>query len=119
MGDRGLLTALFQNLIGNAIKFRSDLPPVTSRSPRRRRTDEFVLSVEDNGIGIDDRVRRPDLRDLPAAARAGGYPGTGIGLAMCQQDRRVPRRTDLARLGVLAGESVLLHSSGSREGDPQ
>ena len=63
-----LLTSLFQNLIGNAIKFRGDRPPVVTISAARQDDGIWLFSVADNGIGIEPRVRRPHLRDLPAPA---------------------------------------------------
>jgi hypothetical protein len=83
-GDRSLLTALFQNLLGNSMKFRSESAPVVTISAHPD-GDEVTVSVADNGIGIDekyaDRIfvifQRLHGRDL--------YDGTGIGLAMCRK----------------------------------
>ncbi|MCA2228033.1 sensor histidine kinase [Nonomuraea aurantiaca] len=84
VGNRGQLTQLFQNLVENAIKFRSDLPPrVHIGVQRAGRMWEF--SCSDNGIGVDakyaDRIflifQRLHPRDV--------YPGTGIGLALCRK----------------------------------
>ncbi len=75
--------------------------------PRRRRRVRIDGPPRRRALGVPvhgqrhrhrSRVRRPDLRDLPAAAPQGRTtPGTGIGLAMCREDRRVPRRAHLAR----------------------
>jgi light-regulated signal transduction histidine kinase (bacteriophytochrome) len=84
VGNRGQLTQLFQNLIENAVKFRSDLPPRVHIGVKRAgRMWEF--SCSDNGIGVDakyaDRIflifQRLHARDV--------YPGTGIGLALCRK----------------------------------
>ncbi len=83
-GNRLLLTQLFQNLIGNAIKFRSEEPPVIHIGVRRDGS-VWEFSCSDNGIGIDtkyaDRIflifQRLHPRDV--------YPGTGIGLALCRK----------------------------------
>ncbi|MBM3176052.1 MAG: PAS domain S-box protein, partial [Chloroflexi bacterium] len=80
MGDDGQLVQVFQNLIHNAIKFRSQKPPVVHISAKRK-ADDWVFSVKDNGIGIDpqyfDRIfiifQRLHRED---------YPGTGIGLSI-------------------------------------
>ena len=61
---------LFQELIGNAVKFRG------GRRPRihvgaKEIDGEWVFSVQDNGIGIDPRIRRADFCHLPASAREG------------------------------------------------
>ncbi|GAA0407142.1 histidine kinase [Acrocarpospora corrugata] len=84
VGNHMLLTQLFQNLIGNAIKFRSDAAPVIHIGVRRDgKMWEFCCA--DNGIGVDqkyaDRIflifQRLHPRDV--------YPGTGIGLALCRK----------------------------------
>jgi signal transduction histidine kinase len=82
--DQSLLVGVFQNLIGNAIKFRGDVPPEISVGVR----DEgafWEFSVADNGIGIEpeyaDRIFVIFQRLHPKDA----YPGTGIGLAMCRK----------------------------------
>ena len=84
-GDPTLLTMLWQNLIGNALKFRGpDRPPRGPDHGRARRAGGGSR-VADNGIGIDPQYAEQDLRDLPAAALAGDYSGTGIGLALCKK----------------------------------
>jgi len=83
-GDASLLTLVFQNLIGNAIKFRSDAPPEI-RIAAERDGDRWLISCTDNGIGIDaayaDRVFVIFQRLHPKDE----YAGTGIGLAMCRK----------------------------------
>ncbi len=84
MADSTQLMQLFQNLIGNAIKFRSNQPPKIHVGASRLE-DEWLFSVQDNGIGIDpqfsDRIfiifQRLHTRDE--------YPGTGMGLAICKK----------------------------------
>jgi PAS domain S-box-containing protein len=82
--DSGQLTQLFQNLIGNAIKFRGKEPPRVHVSAQRR-AKEWEFSVQDNGIGIEpqhlDRIFVIFQRLHPASE----YPGTGIGLAICKK----------------------------------
>jgi two-component system, sensor histidine kinase and response regulator len=83
-GHRALLAVLFQNLIGNAIKFRGQRLPVI-RVSCSAGEEGWDLAVADNGIGIEpeyhDRVfglfQRLHTRDE--------YPGTGIGLATCKK----------------------------------
>lgn len=83
-GDPVQLGQLFQNLIGNALKFRGEDPPRVHVGAERRE-DEWVFEVRDNGIGIApeyaDRIwvifQRLHSRDE--------YPGTGIGLAICKK----------------------------------
>ncbi len=84
MADKTQLMQLFQNLIGNAIKFHSEQPPEIQIKAERLE-DEWLFSVKDNGIGIEpqfsDRIfvifQRLHTRDE--------YPGTGMGLAICKK----------------------------------
>jgi signal transduction histidine kinase len=82
--DAPLLVGVFQNLIGNAIKFRDEQPPEIAVSATDA-GDEWEFSVADNGIGIEpeyaDRIFVIFQRLHPKDA----YPGTGIGLAMCRK----------------------------------
>lgn len=78
------LMQLFQNLISNAIKYRSERTPRIDVSAVRQE-DEWVFSVRDNGIGIDPRYGRQIFGIFKRLHGAGRYPGTGIGLAICQK----------------------------------
>ncbi|MER5998966.1 ATP-binding protein [Nonomuraea angiospora] len=83
-GNRVQLTQLFQNLIENAIKFRSEAAPRIHIGATRS-GDMWEFSCSDNGIGVEpkyaDRIflifQRLHPRDV--------YPGTGIGLALCRK----------------------------------
>jgi light-regulated signal transduction histidine kinase (bacteriophytochrome) len=78
------LLQLFQNLIGNALKYRSEAAPVVGISAARQE-EMWRISVHDNGIGIaPEYVERIFglFRRLHTADR---YPGTGLGLAICQK----------------------------------
>ncbi|MHB8765719.1 MAG: sensor histidine kinase [Deferrisomatales bacterium] len=84
LADPGQLVQLFQNLVGNALKFRGEAPPEVHVSARAE-GPEWVVSVRDNGIGIDpeyfDRIFVVFQR-LHGPER---YPGTGIGLALAKK----------------------------------
>jgi signal transduction histidine kinase len=84
-GDRSLLTALLQNLIGNGIKFaRPDLAPrVTVRCERDG--DLYRFTVADNGIGIAPRHADRIFVIFQRLHPKEEYTGTGIGLAMCRK----------------------------------
>ena len=72
-GDPTLLAMVWQNLIGNAVKFRREgvAPRIVIECDQRVRGDEvdWIFTVSDNGIGIAAGVRRQGLRHLPAPAR--------------------------------------------------
>jgi signal transduction histidine kinase len=79
-----LLTGVFQNLISNAIKFRSEDPPHITVEARR--SDDFWLfSVTDNGIGIDPEYADRIFVIFQRLHNKTDYPGTGIGLAMSRK----------------------------------
>jgi PAS domain S-box-containing protein len=82
LGDRVQLVQLLQNLIANAVKFRGDAPPEVHVSAKRK-DNEWVFSVADNGIGIDPE-RTPEIFKLFHRLHP-ELPGTGIGLALCQR----------------------------------
>lgn len=78
-GDEVLLVELFQNLIGNAIKFRSERPLEIEVRGEDNKT-EWLFSVKDNGIGIPS-AEIPNLFNIFYQIQRGKYPGAGIGLS--------------------------------------
>ncbi|MCA1829218.1 MAG: ATP-binding protein [Myxococcales bacterium] len=84
IGDRIQLTQLLQNLIANALKFRSENVPPRIRIAGALEGDGFHLRVSDNGIGIEERYHK---RIFVVFQRLNPkkYPGTGIGLSICQR----------------------------------
>ena len=84
VGDRTLLVALFQNLIGNGIKFRGvDAPRIEVASTER--DDEVEVTVSDNGIGIPEEYRDRIFVIFQRLHGREEYPGTGIGLSLCRK----------------------------------
>lgn len=83
-GHRTELTRLLQNLIENAVKFRSQAPPhITIQAEPS--DDEWIVSVADNGIGVDSQDPQAVFRVFKRLHREDEYPGTGIGLAVAQR----------------------------------
>jgi signal transduction histidine kinase len=79
-----LLTTVFQNLLGNALKFRGEEPPHVTVSARR--DGEFwEFAIADNGIGIDADYAERIFVIFQRLHNKADYPGTGIGLAMCRK----------------------------------
>ncbi|MBX5441623.1 MAG: CHASE3 domain-containing protein [Solirubrobacteraceae bacterium] len=83
-GEPALLTAVFQNLIGNAIKFRRDEPPVVRVSAEPDGT-MWAFTVSDNGIGIDPEYAERIFVIFQRLHPKEAYEGTGIGLALCRK----------------------------------
>jgi PAS domain S-box-containing protein len=80
------LVQLFQNLVGNAIKYRSGKQPEIDISVRHDdAADLWIFTVQDNGIGIPARYQHQVFGLFKRLYTAHQYPGTGIGLAICQK----------------------------------
>jgi light-regulated signal transduction histidine kinase (bacteriophytochrome) len=78
------LQQLFQNLIGNALKYRSEKSPVVHVAVERR-DRQWLFSVTDNGIGIDAEYKERIFGLFKRLHTGDEYSGTGIGLAICQR----------------------------------
>jgi light-regulated signal transduction histidine kinase (bacteriophytochrome) len=83
--DKTLITQLFQNLVGNALKFtpRGRTPRI--RLSAARRGEKWELSVEDNGLGIKGEYAERIFKPFQRLHNRGEYEGTGIGLAICKK----------------------------------
>jgi PAS domain S-box-containing protein len=82
--DGTLLAQVFQNLIGNAIKFRSGEPPEI-RIGARRSGASWLFWVRDNGIGMEPEYKDKIFVIFKRLHSRDKYPGTGIGLAICKK----------------------------------
>jgi PAS domain S-box-containing protein len=82
-GKEDMLTQLFQNLIGNSIKYRSEAAPRIHISAARM-AEGWVFSVRDNGIGIDP-ADAEHVFGMFKRLHGKEIPGTGIGLALCRK----------------------------------
>ena len=83
-GDPTQLAQVFQNLIGNAVKFRSADPPRV-RVEAEMKDDAWLFSVRDNGVGIERRFAERVFEIFQRLHRHDQYTGTGIGLAICKR----------------------------------
>ena len=84
MTNHGMLVRVFQNLIGNALKFcKADRPIV--RIAAEQHGAEWVFSVADNGVGIDPQYRDRIFLIFQRLHQQSEYPGTGIGLAVVKR----------------------------------
>jgi signal transduction histidine kinase len=100
-GDRIELGQLFQNLVGNAIKFRGAGPPEISIEAAIVGEDH-VIEVRDQGIGFDNRHAERVFLLFRRLQRT--YPGTGIGLAICK--KIVERHGGTIRASSIPGQGT-------------
>jgi two-component system, chemotaxis family, CheB/CheR fusion protein len=84
MASTAPLTQLFQNLIANALKYRSADPPRIHVSAVKENS-EWIFSIADNGMGIDPQYTTEIFRVFRRLHSREKYPGTGMGLAICQR----------------------------------
>lgn len=79
------ITSLFQNLIGNSIKYRksSEVPTIEIRSECR--ADDWLFTIKDNGIGMNQAYANKIFQPFHRLHRNSEYPGTGMGLAICRK----------------------------------
>lgn len=82
--DRTQMAQVFQNLIGNAIKFRGKEPPVVSVQSEKS-GQHWQFSVSDNGIGIPPEYAENIFVVFQRLHTRNEYPGNGIGLAICKK----------------------------------
>ena len=116
MADTTQLCQLFQNLIGNALKFRSDQSlEIEIRSELEG--DEWHFVFSDNGIGIDEKYFDRIFQIFQRLHSREEYPGTGIGLALCKRivDRHGGRIWVESEVGVGSSFHFTLPQKGNSE----
>jgi light-regulated signal transduction histidine kinase (bacteriophytochrome) len=84
LGDRGNLCRVFQNLVGNAVKFTQEGTPRVSIDAERD-AFEWRFAVRDNGIGMSTEQAQRIFEPFQRLHGEEDYPGTGIGLAVCER----------------------------------
>jgi signal transduction histidine kinase len=117
MADTTQLGQLFQNLIGNAIKFRSDRP-LDIQIDSELEGEDWHFIISDNGIGIDEKYFNKIFQIFQRLHSREKYPGTGIGLALCKRivDRHGGRIWVESKAGVGSSFHFTLPEKGILEG---
>jgi PAS domain S-box-containing protein len=97
--DPELIAELFFHLLDNAVKFRSEAPPQIHVSARQSGAD-WVIDVQDNGIGLEPEYAERVFRLFQRLSR--NYPGVGMGLSLCKQimerhDGRISLQSEAGR----------------------
>ncbi len=85
LADEMQLIQLFQNLVGNAIKYQSPGIPQVHISAARSGGRKWVFSVQDNGLGIDSQYFEKIFGVFQRLHKREEFAGTGIGLAICKK----------------------------------
>jgi len=106
IADHWQIVAVFQNFIGNAIKFRSDKDPFIHIEARRD-GDMIEFSVADNGIGIDPRFHEDIFKVFRRLHTRDEHPGNGIGLAVCK--RTIERHGGTVRVSSSPGTGAIFN----------
>jgi chemotaxis family two-component system sensor kinase Cph1 len=84
-GNRQQILQLFQNLISNGIKYRSDKPPEIQISAAKSNSGHWLFSVSDNGTGLEMKHAEKIFQPFQRLHNKDQYPGTGLGLTMCKR----------------------------------
>jgi PAS domain S-box-containing protein len=85
LADRSQLIQLFQNLVGNAIKYQRPGVPTVHISASRNGGKKWTFSVQDNGMGIDSQYFGKIFDMFQRLHKREEFDGTGIGLAICKK----------------------------------
>ncbi|MBF0324714.1 MAG: HAMP domain-containing protein [Alphaproteobacteria bacterium] len=118
LADEPQLVSLFQNLIGNAIKYRAaGRPPVVRISVGDHSASHWIFMVADNGIGIESQYFGKIFELFQRLSPSGDVDGTGIGLALCQ--RLVTRFGGTIGVDSIPGQGSTFWFTLLKVGDPR
>ncbi|TAK09029.1 MAG: PAS domain S-box protein [Candidatus Manganitrophaceae bacterium] len=113
--DGSQIGQLFQNLIGNAIKFHGAAPPQIHLSAQER-PREWLFSIQDNGIGLDPEYKERIFILFQRLHGRGEYPGTGIGLAICR--KIVERHGGIIWVESTPNQGATFYFTLAKKGEP-
>ena len=116
-GDATLLVALFQNLIGNALKYRSTERALRVEITAARQGTDWMFTVADNGIGIEQQYAERIFTIFQRLHLRDKYGGTGIGLALCRKIVEFHKGT--IWLGETDGPGATFHFTIPERGSPE
>jgi light-regulated signal transduction histidine kinase (bacteriophytochrome) len=86
LADQAHLVSLFQNLLGNSLKYRApDRRPILSILAEREASDFWRFAIADNGIGIEPQYFAKIFEMFQRLYPASGIEGSGIGLTLCRR----------------------------------
>ena len=114
-GDPTQLRQLFQNLIGNALKFRGTAASVVEISASVVENGFWRIDVVDNGIGFDPQYSERIFRPFERLHSRQAFDGNGIGLALCERIVRRHRGTIRAESTPGAGARFIVHIRASQK----
>jgi signal transduction histidine kinase len=83
--DPTQMQQLFQNIIGNALKYHGDRPPIVRITSTEGPEGEVLITIEDNGIGFEEKYADRIFAPFQRLHGRSEYEGTGMGLAICRK----------------------------------
>lgn len=85
MANKNQICRVFQNIIENSLKYRSNINPIISITFKQIEIDKIRITIEDNGIGFDNKYKDKVFTIFQRLHSKDEYSGTGIGLSICKK----------------------------------